>query len=97
VALLNRLEADKVSEEVERQMEEWQRRPQRIVAELIKNEVLNSPEAKHLNLLHLRQDSSPTTDHLYPQKGTEDSAGKLTSNCSPVNGRSSSPSDRVVS
>ncbi|GAU88742.1 hypothetical protein RvY_01380 [Ramazzottius varieornatus] len=41
VTLMNRLESDQVDPEVEAHLEEWQRRPQRIVAELIKQEMAN--------------------------------------------------------
>ena len=43
VALLNRLLGDKVTEETGRHLDEWQRRPQRLVAEMIRyNEMLGA-------------------------------------------------------
>ena len=62
VVIVNRLESDKIAVEVEQHLEDWTCRPQRIVAELIKHELL---ETANLDLQNLRLDLATTTDHLF--------------------------------
>lgn len=54
---MNRLESDQVDPEVEAHLEEWQGRPQRVVAELIKQEMVNDGT------------SVPLSDGLRPNPG----------------------------
>ncbi|OQV23617.1 Uridine phosphorylase 2 [Hypsibius exemplaris] len=66
VVIVNRLESDQIAVEVEQHLEDWTCRPQRIVAELIKHELMDSANGVDNDLQILRQELATTTDHLYP-------------------------------